>query len=98
MPKFVPLYDRVLVALIDRELISEGIYLPETSKEEMKTGVVAAVGEGYVSDTGEVRPLRTRVGDKVLFGPYAGSPIQIEDHPFLIMREGELYGVVQEQT
>jgi chaperonin GroES len=91
-----PLYDRIVVVPLDRELESDGIYLPESSAEEQKLGIVTYVGEGYVSDRGEVRPLRTKPGDIILFGIYAGIPIEIEGRHFIAMKEQEVLGVIQE--
>jgi chaperonin GroES len=97
MPKVLqPLYDRIVVVPLERELESEGIFLPESSAEEQKAGIVTFVGEGYVSDSGEVRPLRTKPGDIVLFGIYAGISVEIDGKHFIIMREAEVLGVVRE--
>src|SRR5436305_1426435 len=92
-----PLYDRIVVVPLERELESEGIFLPESSAEEQKAGVVTFVGEGYVSDRGEVRPLRTKPGDIVLFGIYAGLPVEIEGKHFITMREQEVLGVIRDE-
>src|SRR6266404_2863071 len=90
--KFIPQYDYVLVAPLDRELIQDGVWLPESTKEDMKLGIVVAIGEGYVSQNGAVKPLRLQPGQRVAFGPYAGNPIQIEGQTFLIMREAAVFG------
>lgn len=94
MAEFKPMYDRVLVCELDVESIVDGIYLPETARQSMLYGVVNAVGEGYVSERGEVRPLRLKVGDKVTFGPWAGMVVVIEGVTFKSMREGEVIGVI----
>lgn len=95
MIQFVPLYDRVMIKALDGDREVEGVILPDTAREEHKAGTVVAVGEGYVSDRGDVRPLRLKVGDSVLFGPYAGIPIQVGGTEFLVMREGEVTGTIR---
>lgn len=84
MTKFVPLFDRVLICEFDQEHAIEGILIPDSARQDMKAGVVIAVGEAK----------QVKEGDRVLFGPYAGMPIQIEGSPFLVMREEEIAGKV----
>lgn len=95
---FEPLADRVLILPIAGQRETEGILIPETDKETHKIGYVVAVGEGYISDSGEVRPLRLKEQDQVLFGPYAGTPIQIDGTEFLVMREGEIAGRLKSKS
>lgn len=89
---FEPLYDRVLILPMQGVRETEGILLPDMDKETSKFGFVVAIGEGYVDDMGQVRPLRLKEGDQVLFGPYAGTPMTIDGTEFLVMREGEIQG------
>lgn len=81
--KFVPLNDRILVKEFDVEKIVDGIFLPESGKDDMKVGKVAAVGSS-IKDVA--------AGDRIAFGPYAGIQIQIEGVMFKTMREGEVIG------
>lgn len=90
--RFEPLYDRVLVMPQDGPREIDGFSIPDAAKQDCRIGTVMAVGEGYISERGEVRPLRLKIGDQVLFHPYAGLPINIEGTEFLSMREGEVSG------
>lgn len=92
---FIPLYDRILVLPAeDTNRQIDGIALPDSAREDFKAGVIVAVGEGYVNNAGEVRPLRLRTGDTVLYGPYCGIPIQLSGSEFLVMKEAEVAGRV----
>ena len=95
--KIRPLYDRVVVRRNEEEQTTAGgILLPGSAKEKPNQGEVVAVGEGKLLDSGEVRPLAVRVGDKVVFGQYAGSnTIEIDGEELIIMGESEIYGVVE---
>lgn len=84
-----PLYDQIFVLEIHQEQMVDGVFMPETSREDTKFGKVVAVGEGYVQPDGSCRPLRLKTGDTIGFGMYAGIPAQVEGVTFLLMREGE---------
>jgi chaperonin GroES len=94
--KIRPLYDRVVVRRNEEEQTTAGgILLPGSAKEKPNQGEVVAVGEGKLLDSGEVRALAVKVGDKVVFGQYAGSnTIEIDGEELIIMGESEIYGVV----
>ncbi len=96
--KISPLHDRVVVRRNQEEETSAGgIVLPGSAKEKPNQGEVIAVGPGAVLDNGEIRPLAVKVGQKVVFGQYAGSnTIQIGDDELIIMNESEIYGVVED--
>jgi chaperonin GroES len=90
-----PLYDRILVKRLEEETKSKGgLFLPETAKEKPAEGLVLAVGQGRVSDQGEVKPLQLKVGDRVAFGKYAGNEIKVNGEDRLILREDEVFGVI----
>ena len=91
-----PLYDRVVVRRKEEEETSAGgIVLPGSAKEKPNQGEVVAVGEGKVLDNGELRPLAVKVGDKIVFGQYAGSnTIEINGEELILMSEGEIYAVI----
>jgi chaperonin GroES len=95
--KIRPLYDRVVVRRNEEEeTTSGGIILAGSAKEKPNQGEVVAVGEGKLLDSGEVRPLAVKVGDKVVFGQYAGSnTIEIDGEELIIMGESEIFGVVE---
>ncbi len=94
--KIRPLYDRVVVRRNEEEeTTAGGILLPGSAKEKPNQGEVVAVGEGKLLDSGEVRALAVKVGDKVVFGQYAGSnTIEVDGEELIIMGESEIYGVV----
>ncbi len=90
-----PLYDNVVVKRQEQESVSAGgIVLPGSAKEQPNQGEVVAVGQGRLLDSGEVRPLQVKVGDKVVFGNYAGSTIKVGGEEYMIMRESEIFGIV----
>jgi chaperonin GroES len=94
--KIRPLYDRVVVRRNEEEQTTAGgILLPGSAKEKPNQGEVVAVGEGKLLDSGDVRALAVKVGDKVVFGQYAGSnTIEVDGEELIIMGESEIYGVV----
>ena len=96
--KIRPLRDRVAVRREEEETTSAGgIVLPGSATEKPNQGVVVAVGEGIVLDNGEVRPLGVRVGDKVIFGKYAGSDtVKIDGEELIILSESEVYAVLED--
>ncbi len=94
--KIRPLHDRVIVKRVDEEETTKGgIIIPDTAKEKPVEGKVVAVGDGKVSDDGKKIPLEVKAGDKVLFGKYAGTEIQIEGEENLIMREDDIIAIVE---
>lgn len=96
MAKIRPLHDRVIVKRVEEEKTSAGgIVLPDTAKEKPSRGKVVAVGNGKVTDSGEIRALDVKVGDVVLFGKYAGTEVKVNDDELLVMREEDIMGVVE---
>jgi chaperonin GroES len=95
--KIRPLYDRVVVRRKEEEQTTAGgILLPGSAKEKPNQGEIVAVGDGKVLDSGELRPLAVKVGDKVVFGQYAGSnTIEIDGEELIIMGESEIFAVVE---
>jgi len=95
--KLRPLYDRVVVKKLEVEQkTSGGIILPDTAKEESQLGEVVAVGEGKLLESGELRSLKVKVGDRVLFSKYAGNEVKVEGEELLILREEDILAVVEE--
>ena len=89
-----PLYDRVLVRrVVEEEKSRGGLYIPEQAKEKPAQGEVLAVGQGRRPDSGGLIELETKVGDRVLFGKYSGTEIEIGDEKLLILREDEILGI-----
>lgn len=91
-----PLHDRIVVKRMEEERTSAGgIVIPDSATEKPVRGEVLAVGNGKITDNGEVRPLDVKVGDKVLFGKYAGTEIKVEGEEVLMMREDDILGVIE---
>ena len=91
-----PLYDRLLVKRVDEKTMSSGgLFLPETAKEKPSEGIVLAAGEGRISDEGDIRPLIVKEGDRVVFGRYSGTEIKIEGEERLVLREDEIFGILE---
>jgi chaperonin GroES len=94
--KVKPLHDRVIVKRVEEEETTKGgIIIPDTAKEKPVEGKVVAVGGGKLLDNGEKQPLEVKAGDRVLFGKYAGTDIQIEGEEHLIMREDDIIAIVE---
>ena len=89
--KFRPLHDRVLVKRIDEDEKSPGgIIIPDTAKEKPQMGKILAAGPGKVSENGTVVKMTLKAGDKVLYGKYSGTEVNIEGENLLIMRESDI--------
>jgi chaperonin GroES len=90
-----PLADRVVVKPIEEEEKKQGgIIIPDTAKEKPQKGEVVAVGPGKVDDNGKRVPMEVKVGDKVLFGKYAGTEVEIDGEQYLIMRESDILAII----
>ncbi len=91
-----PLNDRVIIKRVEEEAMSAGgIVLPDSAKEKPSRGEVVAAGTGAVNDKGDVRPMAVKVGDKVLFGKYAGTEVEVNGDELLVMREDDIIAVVE---
>lgn len=94
--KIRPLQDRVIVRRIAEEEKSKGgIIIPDTAKEKPQEGKVVAVGKGKINEDGKVIPLDVKVNDRVLFGKYSGTEINLDGEEHLIMREDDILGIVE---
>jgi chaperonin GroES len=95
--KIRPLSDRVVVQAQEAETkTAGGIYIPDTAdKDKPVQGVIIAVGNGKFVD-GKLQPLQVKPGDKVLFGKYSGTAVKLEDTEYLVMREEDIMGVLEE--
>jgi chaperonin GroES len=95
--KFRPLHDRVVVKRIDaEEKTAGGIIIPDTAKEKPSQGEVIAVGPGGRDEAGKLIPIDIQVGDRVLFGKWSGTEVVINSEDLLIMKESDVFGVVEE--
>lgn len=94
--QFRPLHDRVVVRRIDaEEKTAGGIIIPDTAKEKPSQGEVIAVGPGARDDTGKLIPIDLKAGDTVLFGKWSGTEVKIDGRELLIMKESDIFGVVE---
>lgn len=99
MKGFTPLHDRVLLRRIEaEEKTPGGIIIPDTAKEKPAEGEVLAVGAGGRDESGRIVPLDVKVGDRVLFGKWAGTDVIIDGEDRLIVKEADILGVIQGKT
>ncbi len=92
-----PLYDRVLVERVQSESRSKGgLILPDSAQEKPSIGVVLAAGHGRLNKDGELEPLAVKEGDKVIFGRYAGTEIKVDGQERLVLREDEIFGILED--
>ena len=90
-----PLHDRVVVKRMEEERTSAGgIVIPDSATEKPQRGEIVAVGNGKVSENGDVRALDVKVGDQILFGKYSGTEIKLDGEEVLIMKEEDILGVI----
>ena len=93
---FRPLHDRVLVRRVDEdEKTTGGIIIPDTAKEKPSQGEIVSVGPGERVDNGNRGTLDGRKGDKVLFGKWSGTEVNVDGEELLIMKESDIMGIVE---
>lgn len=92
-----PLHDRVVIRRLEEERTSAGgIVIPDSATEKPAQGEVVAIGPGKMLENGQVHPLAVKVGQKVLFGKYAGTEVKLEGSDYVVMREDDIMGVIEE--
>ncbi|MGE0482728.1 MAG: co-chaperone GroES [Gammaproteobacteria bacterium] len=92
--KIRPLHDRIIVKRWEEEKTSPGgIVIPDSAAEKPVKGEVVAVGNGKILESGEVRALDLKAGDKVLFGKYSGTEVKVDGVDLLVMREDDIMAV-----
>ena len=90
-----PLHDRVIVKRLDNETkTASGIVIPDAAAEKPDQGEILAVGPGKRDDEGKAIALDVKVGDRVLFGKYAGQSVKVDGQELLVMREEDIMAVV----
>jgi chaperonin GroES len=95
--KFRPLHDRVVVERIDAEAKSAGgIIIPDSAQEKPSQGKIVAVGPGGRDEAGKLIPIDLKKGDRVLFGKWSGTEVKLDSVDYLIMKESDIMGVLQE--
>ena len=91
-----PLADRVIVKRIDSETkTASGIVIPDAAAEKPDQGEILAVGPGKKNDKGELSLMNVKVGDRVLFGKYSGQTVKVDGNELLVMKEDDLFAVVE---
>jgi chaperonin GroES len=94
--KIRPLHDRIIVKRLPEEVMTRGgIIIPESAKEKPVEGEVIAVGPGKLLEDGKTHALDVKVGDRVMFGKYAGTEVKLDGVEHLIMREDDLLAVLE---
>jgi len=97
--KFRPLHDRVVVTRIDPEAKSAGgIIIPDTAQEKPSQGEIIAVGPGGRDEAGKLIPIDLKKGDRVLFGKWSGTEVKVDGVDYLIMKESDIMGVLEESV
>src|SRR6202140_4003935 len=93
-----PLYDQLVVKRIEEtERMQGGLHIPDSAKEKPQEGEVVAVGPGKRLENGKLVPLDVQVGDRILFGKYSSSDITVDGEKYLVMREDEVLGVMEQK-
>lgn len=99
MTSIRPLHDRVIVRRVDaEEKTAGGIIIPDTAKEKPVQGEVLAVGPGARDDSGRIVPMDVRVGDIVLFGKWGGTEVKLDGEDVLVLKEGDIIGIVDKKA
>ena len=94
--KIRPLQDRVVIKRLEEEPTSAGgIIIPGSAAEKPSKGEVVAVGPGKVMDNGQVHAVSLKVGEKILFGKYAGTEVKVDGAEYVVMREDDVMGVLE---
>ena len=94
--KLRPLHDRVVVKRMEEEKTSPGgIVIPDSATEKPIKGKVIAVGNGKITDSGDLRKLDLKKGDEVLFGKYSGTEVKVDGDELLVMREDDIMAVIE---
>jgi len=94
--KLRPLDDRVVIKQLDaEEKTTGGIILPDTAKEKPQMGTIIAVGPGKTLDNGKRGKMSVKKKDKVVYGKYIGSEIEIDREKYVILRESDILGIIE---
>ena len=94
--KIRPLHDRILVKRLEQEnKTASGIFIPDNAQEKPMQGKVVSIGNGSRDEAGKVHPLDVKVGDVVLFAKWGGTEVKLGNEEFLIMKETDVLGIVE---
>ena len=98
MSQINPTGDRVIVRAISETQTAGGIFIPENAAEKSSVGIIVAVGQGKVLENGNRQSMHLKVGDKVLFGKYAGTEIKVDGEDLMVMREDDVIAVFENSS
>ena len=91
-----PLADRVVVKPLEFDEVKKGgIIIPDTAKEKPVEGEIIEIGTGRVTDDGKKMPIEVKKGDRILYGKYSGTEVNIDGEEYLIMRESDIFAIIQ---
>jgi chaperonin GroES len=94
--KVTPLHDRILVLRVDSDAkTAGGIIIPDTAKEKPQEGKIIAAGPGKLDEAGKRVSPEVKAGDRILFTRYGGTEVRIDGKEYLIMKEGDVLGVIE---
>jgi chaperonin GroES len=94
--KLIPLSDKlVLRPIVQEEVLSSGIVIPDTAKEKPNQGEIIAVGPGRKDENGKLIPVDVAVGDRVLYAKYTGQEIKVENEEYIVLKETDILCKVQ---
>ncbi|AAQ60897.1 co-chaperone GroES [Chromobacterium violaceum] len=94
-----PLHDRIIVKRVEKvRQTASGIVIPDSAAEKPEQGEVLAVGPGKRLPDGTLLPMQVQVGDLVLFGKYGGQTVKLNDQEYLVLREEDVFGVVEDAS
>jgi len=86
-----PLADRVIIQQAEAETTTaSGIIIPDTAQEKPQEGTVIAVGKGTKDN-----PMNVKVGDKILYGKYAGTELKYNKSDYMIMKESDILAIIK---
>jgi chaperonin GroES len=89
--KLIPLSDKlVLKPIVQEEVLSSGIVIPDTAKEKPNQGEVVAAGPGRRDEDGNIIPMEVAVGDRVLYAKYTGQEIKVENEEYIVLKETDI--------
>ena len=90
-----PLHDRLIAKRIKEEERVMGLVIPDTAKEKPQQAKVVAVGNGKRLPSGEIAPMDVRVGDRIIFGKFAGNEVVVDGDEYVVLREDEVFAIVE---
>jgi chaperonin GroES len=94
--KLRPLDDRVIVKQLEaEEKTSGGIILPDAAKEKPQMGKVIAAGPGRVLDNGKRSQMSVKKNDRVIYGKYMGSEVEVDGEERVVLKESDILGIVE---